>query len=44
MSWLEVVIWALYIAIAMTLFLRISRRKAPRVVTSPIDIVTTEAK
>jgi high-affinity iron transporter len=44
MSWLEVVIWALYVAIAMTLFLRISRRKAPRVVTSPIDIVTTEAK
>jgi high-affinity iron transporter len=42
MSWLEVVIWALYVAITLTLFLRISRRKAPRVVTSPVTIVTTE--
>lgn len=44
MSWLQVIVWVLYVGITLTLFLRQARRKAPRVVTSPIDIVTTEAK
>ncbi len=41
MSWLQVIVWALYVGITLTLFLGISARRAPRVVTSPIDIVTT---
>jgi len=41
MSWLQVIVWVLYVGITLTLFIRQARRKTPRVVTSPIDVVAT---
>ncbi|NDE18735.1 hypothetical protein EBZ80_27915, partial [bacterium] len=34
MSWLEIVVWALYVGIALGVFLRMSLRTLPRVTTS----------
>lgn len=35
MTWLQVVVWALYVGIVLALFLRMSLRKLPDVITTP---------